>query len=103
MHDPNREKKAKTFPDLDRPNEQNVADEHVFNFLVPFRRAAEEEHGPSRRNDITDADDRLLRDLTGTLAGNGKDGRAEKREAKRNRERGPALQVEMEQDRDANA
>ena len=72
MNDADQEKKPETFPDIEWTHEKDITDKHVLDFLVPFRRAAQEQDRGRRRHDIADSDDRFLRDLARALAGNGK-------------------------------
>ena len=97
------EKKPETFPDIGWTHEEDVTDKHVLDFLIPFRRAAQEKHGRRRRHDIADANDRFLRDLTRALAGNGENCSPKQSEPKGNEEGGPAVEVEVQEDGDADA
>ena len=103
MNDRDQEKKSEAFPNVSRTHEQDVADEHVFDFLVAFRRAAEEENGRRGGHDVADADDGLLWNLAGAFAGHGKNRGAKEGKAERNDKGRPAFQVQVEQDRDTNA
>ncbi len=46
MNNADEEKKPEAFPDLRRTHEQDIADEHVLDFLVAFRGAAQEQARP---------------------------------------------------------
>ena len=63
MENTDDDKKCEAFPNFTRRHEQNISDEHVFDFLVAFRRAAQEQDRGGRRHDVGDADDRFLRNL----------------------------------------
>ncbi len=91
MDGANKKKKSETFPDIDRSNKQDVADEHVFDFLVALRGPAQEEHRRRRRHDVANADNRLLRDRARPFPGHRKNRGPEEGEAERDEKSGPAF------------
>ena len=103
MKDADEREKAEAFPNLRRSHEQDVADEHVFDFLIALGRAAEQEHSGRGGDDVGDADHRLLRHLALAFAGEGKNRRADEGEAERDPEGCGAFQVQPQQHRDADA
>ena len=103
MNDADEEKKPEAFPDVDWTNEKDITHEHVLDFLIPFRGAAQEQDGRRRRHDIADADDRFLRDLTRAFAGNGENRGPKQSEPKGDEEGGPAIEMEVQEDGDADA
>src|SRR5439155_27297599 len=74
MEDADDDKKCEAFPNFMRRYEQNIANQHVLDFLVAFRRAAEQQDCSSRSYDVRDSDDRFLRDLARTFSGYRKNG-----------------------------
>src|SRR6266849_1912595 len=97
------EEERKAFPDIVWTNEQNVADEHVFDLLVTFSRAAQQKNRRSGCHDVGNSNDRFLRNLAGAFACDRKNSGAGERKAERNHKGFRAFQIEMKQDRDANA
>ena len=43
MENADDKKKSEAFPDFERCNEQDIPDQHLFDFFVAFRRAAQEQ------------------------------------------------------------
>src|SRR6266542_1080110 len=103
MEDAHRDKKCKAFPNFIRRYEQNIANQHVLDFLVAFRRAAEQQDSSSSSHDIRNSDDRFLRDLARTFSGYRKNGPSDQSESERDAESGPALKVEMKSNRETNS
>ena len=103
MENSDGDKERETLPNFARCHEQNISHEHVFDFFVTFRRAAEQQHRRGCRHDIGNADDRFLRNLARPFSGHGKNRSARKREAERNSESCPAFKIEMEQNSDTNS
>src|SRR5882724_12852375 len=96
MEDPDCDEKREAFPNFMGRYEQNVANQHILDFLVTFRRAAEQQDRSSRRHDIRNPDDRFLRDLARTFSGNRKNSRSDQGKSERDAESGPALKIQME-------
>ena len=103
MHAPDESEESEAFPNVKRTDEQDITDEHVLDLLVALGRPAEEQDRSGGRHHITNSDNRFLRNLAGTFAGNGKKRGAEQGETERDGKGGPALQIQMEEDRNANA
>jgi len=95
MEDADDDKKREAFPNFMRRYEQNIANQHVLDFLVAFRRAAEQQDRSSSSHDIRNSDDRFLRDLARTFSGYRKNGPSDQSESERDAESGPTLKVEM--------
>src|SRR5207245_10280522 len=96
MEDADDNKKCKAFPNFMRRYEQNIANQHVLDFIIAFRRATEQQDRSSSSHDIRNSDDRFLRDLARTFSGYRKNGRADQSESERYTESGPTLKVKME-------
>ena len=94
MKNAHRNKKGETFPNLHRRYQQDIAYQHLFDFLVALRSAAEQQHRRGRGHDVGDADDGFLRNFAGAFSGDGKDGAAENGEGQRNGKSDPAVKIE---------
>src|SRR5204862_1412775 len=103
MEDADDDKKREAFPNFMRRYEQNIANQHVLDFLVAFRRAAEQQDRSSSSHDIRNSDDRFLRDLARTFSGYRKNGPSDQSESERDAESGPTLKVEMKQNCETNS
>ncbi len=63
MENSDRNKKRETFPNLRRRNQQDITNQHLFDFFVALSGATEKQHRCGRRYDIGNANDRFLRNL----------------------------------------
>ena len=63
MENADRNKKRETFPNLRRRHQQNITDQHLLDFFVALRRATKKEDRGGGRYDISNANDRFLRNL----------------------------------------
>src|SRR5213075_1258453 len=96
-------KKSEAFPNLERRDQQNISDQHLFDLFIALGGAAQEQNCGSRRNDVSDTDDRFLGNLTCPFACDGKNRGPHKGKAKSDGKGRRALKVQMEQDRDADS
>src|SRR5438034_8899785 len=102
MEDADDDKKCEAFPNFMRRYEQNIANQHVLDFLVAFRRAAEQQDRSSSSHDVRDSDDGFLRNLARPFSSNRENCCASEREAERNSKRCPAFEIEMQEDGETN-
>src|SRR5439155_247220 len=103
MEDADRNEKRKAFPNFMRRYEQNIANQHVLDFLVAFRRAAEQQDRSSSSHDVRDSDDGFLRNLARPFSSNGENCCASEREAERNSKRCPASEIQMQEHGETNS
>ena len=86
------DKERETFPDFSGAHEQDIADQHLFDFFVAFRGAAQQQDRRGRGHDVGNADDRFLRNWLARFPVTEKIAAPSKREAERDGKRGRALQ-----------
>src|SRR4030095_6970536 len=95
-------KKGKASPNARLCPQQNSPHQHLFDFFVPFRRAAEQEHGCCRCHHVGNADNCFLRNLTGAFSGERENRTAKNGEPECDAESGPAVKVESKKQGYAN-
>src|SRR5436190_136068 len=79
MDDADDDKKCKAFPNLMRRYEQNIANQHVLDFLVAVRTATQQQDRSISRHDIRNSADRVHLHSARAFPGHGQHCRSNQR------------------------
>src|SRR6516165_1006305 len=96
MESADRSEESEPFPNFAWCYQQNISDQHVLDFFVAFRGAAQQQHSCCSRDHIGNSDHGFLWNLARAFSSYGKNCCANQTKRKRDAERGPAFKFEMQ-------
>src|SRR5579859_5834242 len=98
MENANHREQGEALPNFARCHEQDVSNQHVFDFFVTLSRATEQQNSSRSRNHVSNADHCFLRNLTRPFSRYRENPGAGECESESDTERCPALEIDVQQD-----